>query len=159
MKEPLAIRSNHQPFFIFPLAFLRWTDYRCPHCHTVFRRDFWPDNIRLGSGERTCNGCAKVFDDGSREWPELKFGRKLRFLLPPGIQVMTASFLLFSIGALCVAPIDVVNWRIEVLLIGGSLLPTMVWLLIRFLPVHNSSFRYDHDPSSMRKRIAETRNY
>jgi hypothetical protein len=109
MRERLAIRVDHAPVPIFPLALLRWTDFRCPYCHIVFRRDYWPDNVRLGNGERTCKGCAKVFDDGTREWPELKFGRRLRYLLPPGIIIMTAFFLIFSVGTLCVAPSDVVN--------------------------------------------------
>ncbi len=153
MTVPPAIRTDHQPFFISPLAFLRWTDFRCPHCHAVFRKDFWPDHVRLGSGERTCSGCAKVFDDGSREWPEMKFGRKLRFLLPPGILAMTGSLLFCAIFTLCIAPTDVVNWHIGVIIVGGSLLPTIVWCLIRLVPVNRSNLRYEHDPASMRRRL------
>ena len=153
MKEPPAIRANHQPFFIFPLAFLRWTEYRCPHCHAVFRRDFWPDNVRLGGGVTTCVNCGKVFDDGSREWPEMHFGRKLRYLLPPGIQIMTASFLIFGIGTLCVAPSDVLSWQIGVIFVGGSLLPTIVWFVIRFVPIRRSNVRNEHDSNAMRRSL------
>src|SRR5579863_1658104 len=60
MDRPAAIRTDNNPFGLtalfspplmrFFLPFLRWTSSSCPHCHTVFRRDFWPYNVRLGNG-------------------------------------------------------------------------------------------------------------
>jgi hypothetical protein len=91
MKHDLAIREENSPFGLvglFPgpqrlLIFLRWTSYSCPYCRHVFRRDFWPSNVRLGCGERLCRECGKVFDDGTREWPELGLGARLRFIFAP----------------------------------------------------------------------------
>jgi hypothetical protein len=91
MKYPQAIREDNNSFpyaGFLPgygrlLLFLRWTSYACPHCHKVFRRDFWPGNVRLGSGERTCAKCGNVFDDGSREWMDLGIRGKIRIFCPP----------------------------------------------------------------------------
>jgi hypothetical protein len=162
---PPAIRLDHDPFLframplpglprtVSPLpflAFLRWTSYECPHCHGVFRRNFWPYNVRLGSGERICRKCGKPFDDGSREWLELRFAQKLRFLLPPGILAMTGSLLFCAVFTLFIAPRNVVNWHIGALIIGVALSPTVLWILVRLLLVYRSLQRYEADLSSMR---------
>jgi hypothetical protein len=136
------------------LAFLRWTEYRCPHCHAAFRRDYWPDNVRLGSGERTCNGCGKAFDDGAREWPELKWSRKLRYLLPPGIFAVGLSIFVFiGIAPLLLAPRDVVTLSIVVLLPLAALAPMFLWTLVRLHPIHLSRCRFENEFGSMRERL------
>jgi hypothetical protein len=152
MKVPPAIRGDYDPFFPV-LGILRWTDYRCPYCQAVFRRDYWPHNVKLGDGERTCTACAKVFDDGSREWPELGFWQKFRFMLPPGILAMAGSFLFCAIFLLFIAPPDVVNWLTGTLIVGFSLLPTILWSLVRLEPVRRSRSRYEYAPSAMRRKL------
>src|SRR5690348_5365865 len=83
MRLPSATRRDYNPpAIVFPLGFLRWTSYSCPHCKHVFRRDFWPYNVGLGSGGRLCRHCGKVFVDGAREWPDLTLPKKLRFFFP-----------------------------------------------------------------------------
>jgi hypothetical protein len=144
---PAAIREDHTPFaFLGLLQFIRWTDYRCPHCMGVFRRDFWPYNVRLGSGMRTCSKCGKAFDDGAREWSELKSSGRWRYFLPPGLLSMAGSCLFCGIGALVVAPSDQVNWLIGTMVIGGSLMPTLVWCMIRLPPIRRSIHRYRNEP-------------
>ena len=169
MKLPAAIRVDHDPFAFalgpvkvpgaprrgYPLvflAFLRWTSYACPHCHGIFRRDYWPYNVRLGSFERICSKCGKPFDDGAREWPELKWNQKLRFFLPPGIQATSGSLLLCAIFALFIAPRDVVNWLAAIVVICVFLSPVFLWCLVRWLLTLQSKRRFENDPSSMRRR-------
>jgi len=99
---PHAIRQDHSPFsiggfvpgYVRLLTFLRWTSYQCPHCKHVFRRDFWLNTVRLGSGERKCNSCGTIFDDGSREWPQLSVLWKLRFFFPPPFAALAGGMLL-----------------------------------------------------------------
>jgi hypothetical protein len=168
MRLPHAIRVDHDPFFSppvevpgvprrgFPLAFLailRWTSYACPHCHGIFRRDFWPYNVRLGSGERVCMKCGKPFDDGAREWPELRWAPKLRFFLPPGIQAVGGSLLFCAIFTLLIAPRDVVNWRASILAVCIFLSPIFVWCLVRLLSILRSKHRFENDPSSIGRKL------
>src|SRR5712664_4046115 len=143
-RDLLALVGLHflSPYLVF-LAFLRWTSYSCPHCNGVFRRDYWPHNVRLGSGERICRECSKVFDDGSREWRELALTQKLRFLLPPGIIAITGGFLFCGIVTLFIAPRNVVNWLVGVMIVGISLSPTIVWCLFRLIPIRRSHHRYE----------------
>jgi hypothetical protein len=47
----------------------------------------------LGSGERTCPTCGKVFDDGFREWPELSFDQKVQHVFPVPIMGIIGGFL------------------------------------------------------------------
>jgi len=94
-----------------------------------------------------------VFDDGAREWPELKLVKKLRFFLPPGMMVMSFSFLLLGIGMLVVAPRDEVSWLAVVIVLAGSLAPTVVWCLIRMLWVLRSIRRYENESASMRRGL------
>jgi hypothetical protein len=108
-EESASVREDHNPFILAPfvvggeasfLIFCRWTDYRYPHCHHVFRREFWPDNVRLGSAERLCKYCGKIFDDGSREWPVLALGKRLRYFLPPGMLAAAGGGLFCAIFTL-----------------------------------------------------------
>src|SRR6267378_1590259 len=154
MDLPPAIREDHNPLaFEGPLAFLRWTTYSCPHCQGVFRRDFWPYNVRLGSGERMSKKCGKVFDDGSREWPDLAASRKLRYFLPPGIQALTGAGLFCVIFTLIIAPRDVVNFQTGSILVAVFLSPVLVWCLLRLPFVLRSVHRFK-DEHGVHQRIS-----
>jgi hypothetical protein len=163
MTLPLAIRKDRDllvlfglhfvsPYFAF-LPFVRWTTFLCPHCDTVFRRDYWPSNVRLGSGERVCFGCGKSFDDGSREWPELGFGQKLRFYLPPGIQAMTGGLLFCAIFMLIIAPRDVLTSPTVLVVVSVFLSPVFVWCLVRLLWVQRSKHRFENEPYAMQRKM------
>jgi len=149
-KFPLALREDHNPPFLFLLppalrlflVFVRWTSYRCPFCHAVFRRDFWPYNVRLGDGQRPCNSCGRLFDDGAREWPELALAKKLRFYFPPLVLALAASSLFCGIFMLCIAPLDVLSWTMGIVVIGACLSPLALWSLVRLVWVSRSSRRY-----------------
>jgi hypothetical protein len=108
MSLSAAVREDHNPLgvtapLISPLlTFLRWTTYSCPHCHSAFRRGFWPYNVRLGNGERACGKCERTFDDGAREWPQLRLAKKLRFYFPPLVLALAGGSL--YCGILCCGP-------------------------------------------------------
>jgi hypothetical protein len=161
MDLPSATREDHDllvlfglhflsPFFAF-LPLLRWTSFSCPHCNGVFRRDYWPQNVRLGSGERTCKRCSKTFDEGAREWPELALNRKLRYFVPPGIQAVAGAGLFCAIFALVIAPRNVVNPLTGILVVAFFLSPVLVWCLIRWVFVLRSIQRFRNDPNVHRR--------
>ena len=148
MKYPAAIREdcNAFPFAgLFPsylrlLLFLRWTSYKCPHCGHVFRRDFWPGNVWLGGGERTCSECSARFDDGSHEWPELPAFRKLRFLFPPllvGIAVGLPA------AGLIVLMMPDHDWRVLVFTVVFGLFPLLLSGVMHWPWVMRSIRRYN----------------
>ncbi len=160
---PLAVRNDRDlpvlfglhfasPYLVF-LPFVRWTSFSCPHCNGVFRRDYWPHNVRLGNGERVCARCGKAFDDGAREWPELRFVYRLRFFLPPGIQALAGGLLFCAIFTLFIAPRDVLNFSAGVVVVSVFLSPVVLWSLIRFFWIRRSKHRFENDPSSMRRRL------
>jgi hypothetical protein len=160
MDLPPAIRKDHDDFAMTGLvggpwhafAFLRWTSYACPHCDGVFRRDYWPQNVRLGSGEQVCRKCGKAFDDGAREWPELRLNKKVRYFIPPGMQAVAGACLFCAIFTLIIAPRNVVNIFSAILVVGVFLSPVLVWCLIRWIIVHRSVQRFRNDPD-VRRRI------
>lgn len=134
-----AIRQDHQlSCFVFPLMFICWVDYRCPHCKHVFRRDYFPGKILLGNSEHTCSGCGKVFDHGSREWPELPFIDKFGFLFPSLAKVILGSILFLCAMTLLIAPRDQVNWIVVIAVLGTVLVPMLPWLAVRSLPIQRS---------------------
>jgi hypothetical protein len=151
-----AIRGDHNPFhqeaILLPLltrsvpfkflAFVRWTSYACPHCHSVFRRDFWPQNGRVGCGGTVCRNCGQPFDDGSREWPQLTWGKKLRYFSPPGVQAVAGGGLFCIIFTFFTAPGDVIDWQFAVFLRLFFLSLVLVWSLGRFLFVLRSTRRF-----------------
>lgn len=147
MHFPPATRQERQLFsFIFPLQLLRWTSYACPHCHHVFRRDFWPYNVRLGSGERQCRWCSKVFDDGSREWPELSLAKKLRFFFPPLLLGICGGFEVAPILAFFLTPHDEHSGPLVIVfsaLIIGVL--ALVWFPLRMIWVLRSNNRHNRE--------------
>jgi hypothetical protein len=151
-----AIRDDHGPFdqaaILLPaltrsapfalLIFLRWTSYSCSHCHSMFRRDFWPQNVRLGCGSTICTKCGQPFDDGSREWPQLTWGKKLRYFLPPGIQALAGGGLFCIIFTFFIAPGNAIDWQFMVFLPLFFLSPVLIWSPGRFLFVLRSTRRF-----------------
>lgn len=130
----LEIAGVRRAVWPFPLlAFLRWTSHAYPHGRRVFRRDYWPYNVRLGSGERLYIERRKTFDDNSREWPELTTGKELRFLLPPGIQALGGSGLFCGVFTLFIAPRDVVNLGIGLIVMVILLSPVLTWCMLRLV--------------------------
>ena len=149
-----AIRKDHDPFPLFLsswLAFLRWTDFRCPHCHRIFRRDYLPHKVRLGSGERTCKKCGNVFDDGAREWSELRTNEKIRCLLPvPLVGVLGGALICGALPLLSAPRKQLDAIALEVIL-GIALLVLLLWLVIRVPQIYRSIYRYGYEVSSMRR--------
>src|SRR5580704_15240964 len=98
MRAPASIRDDRDPFWAGIWRYVRWTSYRCPYCGARFRTDYIPRKVILGHGERTCSGCGKVFDDGSREWPELTTSERIRYLVPvPMVGVIAGCLLCVAI--------------------------------------------------------------
>lgn len=147
MSTPRAVRKNHDPFSLLPpLILVRWTDHCCPHCKQVYRRTYFPASVFLGNGRRTCSACGKVFDDESREWPELRTGQKLRFLLPPPILGLIGGFLLSGVFALGFF-LDTGSTVLQaVFVLGVSLVvpsvPTLAWSAIHLPGIRRSTRRY-----------------
>lgn len=148
MEHLKATREDHYglpvagllPGYFRLLIFFRWTSYKCPHCGHVFRRDFWPGNVRLGSGERICTQCAGVFDDGSREWPLLPVYKKLRFFFPPLLLGISGGFLLAGILTIFLPDPD---WRVVAFSAMIALFPVLLWSLVRLPWVLRSIHRYN----------------
>jgi len=154
-----AIREDHNPFAIvgfFPglqrlLIFVRWTSYHCPHCRAVYRRDFWPANVRLGPAEHTCKKCGDAFDDGSREWPELGLAKKLRFLFPPLLIGISGGFLVAAILSLFISPRDENSWPEAGIVSALALIPVIVWCLVRLIWIVRSRHRYQNGGPTMQR--------
>jgi len=151
-----ALRDDHDPFVLaahllpvligspafLALPFVRWTSYACPHCRSVFRRDFWPQNVRLGNGAATCKDCGRSFDDGSREWQQLAWDKRLRYFLPPGMQAVAGGGLFCAVFTFFIAPKDVIDWRFVVILPLIFLSPVLIWSLVRGYFVIRSTRRF-----------------
>jgi len=148
---PHAIREDDNPFALLGLTpglqrlliFIRWTSYKCPHCGHVFRRNFWPSAIRLESGQRKCKECGMLFDDGSREWPELPFGRRLRLFLPPLAIGIWGGFLVAAVISLYVSPRDEHSWGVVFLVSAVGLIPVLAWSPVALMRVIYSIHRYN----------------
>jgi hypothetical protein len=155
MKLQSADKSDNNPFVLNPfvllalattepfLGFIRWTSYSCPHCHHVFRSDFWPNNVKLGRGERTCNNCCKLCDDGSREWPELGLVRKLRVFFPPLLLGIWIGFSLAGIFAFLMPARDGHGLGIAVFAVLFGLMPVISTCPVRLIWVLRSNRRYE----------------
>jgi hypothetical protein len=149
MNLPSAIRKDHNPLVsmgghgaISLLTMIRWTSYGCPHCGHVFRRDYWPNKIRLGDGERTCRYCSKAFDDGTREWPQLSAEAKLCFFFPPAFLGIWGGLALTGIVSLFIGPRDEHSWPLAILF---SVVPLILWHPLRMLWVLRSIARFKRD--------------
>jgi len=161
-RPPAAIRQDHDVgawvhflpvAFASIFAFLRRTDFRCPHCLAVFRRDYLPHKVRLGSGDRLCRDCGKVSDDGSREWPELPASEKFRCLFPSPVLAVVIALLMCALIALFMAPRDQVDIAIIAMVVGGFLLPLVPWFAIRIPQVYRSIRRYENEFEVARKAL------
>ena len=148
---PLAIREDNNPFALLGftpgiqrlLIFVRWTSYKCPYCGCIFRRDFWPTKVTLGSGKRMCKNCGMSFDDGSREWPDLPFASKLRLFLSPFAIGMWGGFVLAGILSLYIAPRDEHSWGVAFFVSAFGALPAIVWSPVPLTRVICSLHRYN----------------
>lgn len=155
-KYPKATHEEQSPFallgflpgYLRLLIFLRWTIYKCPHCGHVFRRDYWPGNVWLGAGEHVCKNCGKIFDDGSREWPELPLARMLRLLFPPLIIGVWGGFVVAAVASLFIGPRDEQSWLIVILVSSFGLVPAVAWSPIQLARVIRSIHRYNARPES-----------
>jgi len=150
-EHPKAIREDHNPFallgflptYLRLLIFLRWTSYKCPHCGHVFRIEFWPNNVKLGSGQRLCKQCGTLFDDGSREWPELPLFRKLRLFFPPLAVGIWGGFVVAAIASLFIGPRDEHSWPVVIIVSTFGLIPALAWSPIHLIQVIRSIHRYN----------------
>ena len=151
MKRPLVIREDNSPvpFAGFAtgywklLGFLRWTSYACPHCYKVFRRDFWPNNIRLGCGERSCANCGNVFDDGSHEWKDLRPGAKLRVFCPPLLGGIWGGFAVAGILSYFAFPRDEHSLFVAVFAFSIGIIPVLLCAPYHLGAVRRSNRRYE----------------
>ncbi len=150
-RYPKAIHEDQNPFallgflpgYLRLLIFLRWTAYKCPHCSQVFRRDFWPRNVWLGTGKRVCKNCGQIFDDGSSEWPELALFRKLRFFLPPLAVGIWGGFVVAAVASLFIGPRDEHSWPVVIIVSTFGLIPALAWSPIHLAQVIRSIHRYN----------------
>jgi hypothetical protein len=150
MNLPPAVRKDRSPFallgaigmFIEPpaafLGFVRWTSYECPYCGCIFRRDFWPNKLRLGGGKRSCQRCDRIFDDGDREWSELTLTKKLKFLFPPLFVGVWGGLVLGTLLIFLPGPHD--EHTLPVVLVF-ALGPAFLWCPVRLIWVLRSYSR------------------
>lgn len=150
MKLPPAIREENSPFglaALFPgpqklLGFVRWTSCCCPHCGEVFRRDFWPEKLQMGNGERLCSGCGQCFDDGSREWPELTAGQKVRVFVPPLLIGIWGGFALAGIIVYFAGPRDEHSLFVILFSVLVGAIPVILYSPFHAIIVSRSKQRY-----------------
>jgi len=134
MDLPQARREEHNPLAVEGrLVLLRSTTHRCPHRRGAARRDFWPNNVKLGSGEHIWRKCGRVFDDGSHEWPVLSLAKRLRFLFPPLLIGISGGFVVAAILSVLSTPWDEHSWLVILIAWGFSLIPIIVWCPIRLV--------------------------
>ena len=158
MDLPQALREEHNPrAFEGLLVLLRSTTYRCPHCRGALRRDFWPNDVKLGSGKHICRKCGTVFDDGSHEWPELSLAKRLRFLFATLLIGISGGFVVAAILSILITPWEEHRWLVILIVLGFSLIPIIVWCPIRPVCVRGSKNRYETELPSMRTRLETDR--
>jgi len=116
------------------------TSYRCPHCGHLLHADFWSGNVRLGPGIRRCTQCGQEYDDGSREWPQLSFGKKLRFCCPPILAGISGGMVLAAVLVLFLPQPD---WRLTVAGLLLAVTPVFLFFLVRLPWVFLSIRRYN----------------
>jgi DNA-directed RNA polymerase subunit RPC12/RpoP len=131
--------------FLDPIYGFRWvaipaTSYRCPHCGHLLHADFWSGNVRLGPGVRRCAQCGEEYDDGSREWPQLSFARKLRFCCPPILAGISGGIIFAAIVVLFLPQPDL---RVTVIGLIFAFVPVFVFFLVRLPWVLLSIRRYN----------------
>jgi hypothetical protein len=104
--------------------YLRWTNFKCPHCATS-----WASRVvsapRVGIEVRTCNNCGREFFSHDREWAHMTRGQKrgylvsewviawllfygLLFIMVPGSDdKMGTVLILLGLGAVMFSPLVV----------------------------------------------------
>jgi uncharacterized membrane protein YedE/YeeE len=92
--------------------------------------------------KRVCRSCGKVFDEGTREWPELTLAKKLRFLFPPWLLGIFGGFELPGILVLFIASHD--EHRIFLFVFSSVIAFGIVimWLSVRLIWVVRSKRRF-----------------
>ena len=128
-----------------PFYGIRWigvpaTSYRCPHCGHLLHADFWSGNVRLGPGVRRCVQCGEQYDDGSREWPQLSLGKKLRFCCPPILAGLSGGIAFAAVAVLFFPQPD---WRVTVAGLVFAVFPLLIFFLVRLPWVFLSVRRYN----------------
>jgi hypothetical protein len=147
-----ALKHDFDPFrWLLPLngvGFLlritRSTVYRCPYCRWIFKLTWGPSNSLLGSGERTCWHCKRVFWDGSNEWPEMSDEERRLFALPISVAGYLGGFLVLLaayIGAVAYDKQPVK--RQDLILLGIFSFPLIMWIIFRLTQVLRSTRRYN----------------
>ena len=128
----------------FLLRITRCTVYQCPYCRWIFKLTWGPSNTLLGPGERKCWHCARMFWDGSDEWPEMSDQDRQLLMVPITIAGLIGAFIL--IGAIQVYSTFVLklgagfNYRAYFLIFGLAL---AIWFGFRGLQVMRSIRRYN----------------
>lgn len=144
---PRAIREDHDPLKLLTgigagtlFAFLRWSDFRCPNCRAIFKRAYLPNEIHLGRGEHACLSCGRLFDDGSREWPQLSQSDKIRYILPTPIMGVIGGFLICTALAIFAAldPRGSVNWIFLAWIAGACAAMLISFAVIRIPKIRGS---------------------
>ena len=146
-----AVREDHSPFSVLGLfpgyqrfsIFVRETSYKCAHCGCVFRRDFWPSNVRRGSGARKCKECKIHFDDGSRAWPELTVLRRFRLFFPPLAFGIWGRFTVAAIASLFIGLRDEPSWPVVSVGSALGLVPALALSPIQQSRATQSVHRYN----------------
>jgi len=147
---PIAVREDHDPFKLLTginfgtlFAFLRWSDFHCPHCGAKFQRTYLPNEVRLGSGERTCASCGRIFDDGSREWANLSRSERIRYILPTPMMGFIGGFLVCAALAIFAAELlrASVNWVILAWMAGACAFFIICFSAMRLPQIRRSGRR------------------
>lgn len=55
--------------------------YLCPQCRHSLGASFFGITSGLGQAQWRCSHCGHVINSGRREWPEMGFGSRLRFVV------------------------------------------------------------------------------
>jgi len=153
MDQLWTIKTDCDPFkWIIPgigavgiLPIFRCTLYRCPYCRWIFKIAWGPKNSLLGSEQRKCWHCRRVFWDGSNEWPEMSREEQELFLFPITIISYLGAYLVIP-GLLVLGSF----WAERKFLLGGALFllvmfspPLSAWFGFRAWQIHRSVRRYD----------------
>jgi hypothetical protein len=151
MDQLWAIRKDFDPFparvFINynPLAIFRCTAYLCPYCSGPFKLAWGQEVVFVGSGERSCWRCGKIFWDNSQEWPEMSSKDQRLFLLPISVAGWLGGTLI--VGAIAIYAAYAARSGVQ--LVAGLfvllflLIPLMIWFGFRWFQILRSVRRYN----------------
>lgn len=142
-----AIRKDWDPFPWSRFGFVRWTVYKCPLCRKIFKIAWGPESVLLGPGQRVCNGCGAVFEDGSREWPNLTRGEKQQYLFPVSVIGVFGGLLVVCIVTLLFPFVlpdagGSVNWKVAAAFAIFAVVLFGFWFLSRCLEISRSRGRH-----------------